>query len=73
MAGKISVTMIPGDFSLAHAIAIASLFAALWLYSPLLRLFGRGTLNAQLGIVRLAWMTLSVSCQNRTFDALLLN
>ena len=65
--------MIPADFTLAHAIAIALLFAAWTLYSPLLRLFGRGTLNAQLGAVRLRWMTLSTSRQNRTFDALLLN
>ena len=65
--------MIPADFALAHAIAIALLFAAWALYSPLLRLFGRGTLNAQLGVVRLRWMTLSTSRQNRTFDALLLN
>ena len=65
--------MIPADFTLAHAIAIALLFAAWTLYSPLLQLFGRGTLNAQLGVVRLRWMTLSTSRQNRTFDALLLN
>lgn len=65
--------MIPADLSLAHALAIALLFAAWWLYSPLLKLFGRGTLNAQLGVVRVRWMTLSISRQNRTFDALLLN
>lgn len=65
--------MIPADLTLAHALAIGLLFAAWWLYSPLLNLFGRGTLNAQLGVVRLRWMSLSTTRQNRTFDALLLN
>lgn len=65
--------MIPSDLTISHALAIGLLFAAWWLYSPLLRLFGRGTLNAQLGVVRVRWMTLSTSRQNRTFDALLLN
>jgi uncharacterized membrane protein len=65
--------MVPSDFTLAHAVAITLLFAAWWLYSPILKLFGRGTLNAQLGVVRLRWMSLSIARQNRTFDALLLN
>ena len=65
--------MIPSDLTLAHALAIGLLFAAWWLYSPILKLFGRGTLNAQLGVVRNSWMALSIARQNRTFDALLLN
>jgi len=65
--------MVPSDFTPAHAVAIALLFASWWLYSPILRLFGRGTLNAQLGVVRLRWISLSIARQNRTFDALLLN
>ena len=64
---------LPPDLTNLHLVAFALLFAAWWLYSPLLALFGRGTLNAQLGIVRLRWMLLSTQRINRPFDAILLN
>jgi len=64
---------LPHDLSNLHLAAFALLFVAWWLYSPILSLFGRGTLNAQLGIVRLRWMLLSTQRINRPFDAILLN
>lgn len=64
---------LPSDLTNLHLVAFAFLFAAWWLYSPILSLFGRGTLNAQLGIVRLRWMLLSTQRINRPFDAILLN
>jgi uncharacterized membrane protein len=64
---------LPLDLTSLHLVAFALLFAAWWLYSPILSLFGRGTLNAQLGIVRLRWMRLSTQRAQRPFDAILLN
>ena len=64
---------LPPDLTNLHLVAFALLFAAWWLYSPILSLFGRGTLNAQLSIVRLRWMLLSTQRINRPFDAILLN
>lgn len=64
---------LPPDLTSLHLVAFGLLFAAWWLYSPLLSFFGRGTLNAQLGVVRLRWMRLSTQRTNRPFDAILLN
>ena len=64
---------LPPDLTNLHLVAFALLFAAWWLYSPILSRFGRGTLNAQLGIVRLRWILLSTQRINRPFDAILLN
>ena len=64
---------LPTDFTPLHMIAYALLFAAWWLYSPILKLFGKGTLNAQLGVVRLRWVQLVTQRSNKPFDAILLN
>lgn len=64
--------IIPADLTLLHAVAIAIVFGSWLAYGPLLATFWKGTLNNQLDSVRLHWMTLSVSRENRTFDALLL-
>lgn len=55
-----------------HLLAIGYLFAAWIGYAPLLARFARGSLNAQLREVRQRWIFLSVSRDNRTFDAVML-
>lgn len=64
----------PVDFSLADAIAIGLIFALWGLYTPILRLIGRGSLNSQLHAVRLQWLRMhkGTERQHRVFDALLL-
>lgn len=64
----------PEDLDLPRGAAIALIFLMWWLYSPLLNLLGRGTLNAQLHAVRMRWMhnLLSSRRENRVFDGILM-
>ncbi len=62
----------PSDFDTLHMAAVAFLIAAWATYAPLLGRFARGTLNAQLGLVRRRWVELSMRRENRTFDAVML-
>ena len=45
--------MLPTDLDLPRVLAITLLFAMWGLYGPILGALGRGTLNAQLHVVRL--------------------
>lgn len=64
----------PFDFDLIHAAALLLIFACWLLYGPLLTWLGRGTLNAQLHVVRLRWMRKMqhTDREHRVFDALLI-
>ena len=66
--------MFPSDADLPHILAIVLLFAMWGLYSPILSALGRGTLNAQLHVVRMRWMRMLLQTQrdHRTFDALMM-
>ena len=66
--------MLPNDLDLPHAFAIIFLFVMWWLYGPILRALGRGTLNAQLHVVRMRWMRMLLQTHrdHRTFDALMM-
>ena len=66
--------MFPSDADLPHILAIVLLFAMWGLYSPILSAMGRGTLNAQLHVVRMRWMRMLLQTQrdHRTFDALMM-
>ena len=65
---------LPSDFDFRHLLAVALVFAMWWLYTPVLNLLGRGTLNSQLHVVRQKWMTTSarLSREHRVFDAIIL-
>ena len=63
--------MFPADLHILHIAAIALLFTAWIGYSPFLTLFGKGTLNNQLTVVRARWIMLTAQRENRTFDGLL--
>ena len=63
---------LPPDFGFAHALAIVLLFGFWSVYSFLLRLIGRGSLNEQLGVVRIRWLTNATSRTAKPFDAVLL-
>ena len=63
--------MVPADLHVLHGVAIALLFIAWIGYSPFLSLFGKGTLNNQLTVVRARWIMLTSKRENRTFDGLL--
>jgi uncharacterized membrane protein len=65
---------LPYDFDFLHLLAVALIFFMWWLYGPILRLLGRGTLNAQLHVVRLKWMRMLLHSrrENRVFDGILL-
>ncbi|HEY5363878.1 MAG TPA: DUF599 family protein [Aestuariivirga sp.] len=65
---------LPPDFNAPHMFALLMIFVVWWLYEPLLNLLGRGTLNAQLHVVRLKWMLMLIHSrrENRTFDGILL-
>jgi uncharacterized membrane protein len=54
--------------------AIILIFVMWALYSPILNTMGRGTLNAQLHVVRLKWMRMLLKTrrEHRTFDGILL-
>jgi len=66
--------MLPTDLDLPRILAITLLFAMWGLYSPILSALGRGTLNAQLHVVRMRWMRMLLQTHrdHRTFDALMM-
>ena len=66
--------MLPQDLHLPQVAAIALLFLAWGLYGPVLALFGKGSLNSQLHVVRLSWMGKlhGAPRENRVFDAIIL-
>jgi uncharacterized membrane protein len=64
----------PYDFDGPRLLALVLIFV-LWAgYGPILAWLGRGTLNAQLHVVRLRWMRMSLDShrENRVFDGILL-
>jgi uncharacterized membrane protein len=65
---------LPFDLDAPRMLALALIFACWMLYGPILRRLGRGTLNAQLHVVRLRWMRMMMDShrENRVFDAILL-
>ncbi len=63
---------LPSDFSIAHAIAIILLLVCWLSYGHLLRIFGRGSLNSQLAVVRRYWMASATRRAAKPFDAVLL-
>ena len=65
---------LPYDFDFLHLFAVSLIFVMWWLYGPILTLLGRGTLNAQLHVVRLKWMRMMLHSkrESRVFDAILL-
>ncbi|MDE2444695.1 MAG: DUF599 domain-containing protein [Alphaproteobacteria bacterium] len=65
---------LPYDFDFLHVFAVVLIFFMWWAYGPILRLLGRGTLNAQLHVVRLKWMRMLLHSrrENRVFDGILL-
>jgi uncharacterized membrane protein len=64
----------PYDFDNLHILALLLVFVLWGLYEPILNWLGRGTLNAQLHVVRLRWMRMSLEShrENRVFDGILL-
>ena len=69
-----SLSDLPSDFDTLHILALVMVFAMWWLYTPILNLLGRGTLNAQLHVVRLKWMKMLIHSrrEHRTFDGIIL-
>jgi uncharacterized membrane protein len=65
---------LPYDLDLLHALAPLVILGLWLLYGPILNHFGRGTLNAQLHVVRLRWMRMLQHSHrsDRVFDAILL-
>lgn len=65
---------LPVDFELPEMIAVALIFGLWGLYTPILRLIGKGSLNSQLHIVRLRWLQMhqGIDREHRVFDAILL-
>jgi uncharacterized membrane protein len=65
---------LPYDLDALHALAPLVIMALWLLYGPLLNSFGRGTLNAQLHVVRLRWMRMMHDSprHDRVFDAIIL-
>ena len=66
--------MIPPDLDLPRFAALALIFLLWAAYGPILNGLGRGTLNAQLHVVRMRWMRMMLNShrENRVFDAILL-
>jgi uncharacterized membrane protein len=66
--------MLPVDLDLPRFIALILIFVLWSSYGPILNFLGRGTLNAQLHVVRLRWMRMLMNSarENRVFDAILL-
>jgi uncharacterized membrane protein len=64
----------PFDLDAPRVAALLLIFACWALYGPILRRLGRGTLNAQLHVVRLRWMRMMLAThrEHRVFDAILL-
>lgn len=63
---------LPPDITVLHLIAIALIAAAWSGYSTYLAIFGKGSLNAQLSVVRRRWMDTSMNRELRMPDAVLL-
>jgi uncharacterized membrane protein len=57
---------------MAHLVAVSLLFFCWCAYSAMLRLSRRGSLNAQLGIVRRYWISAATRRPAKPFDAVLL-
>jgi uncharacterized membrane protein len=66
--------MLPPDLDFPRAFAIAFIYLCWWLYTPLLSVFSKGTLNSQLHGVRMRWMGMLLVSdrKDRTFDAVML-
>jgi uncharacterized membrane protein len=65
---------LPVDFGWPHLVAMMLIFGLWGLYTPILKFFGRGSLNSQLHVVRARWMHVhqDVARQDRLIDAILL-
>ena len=65
---------LPADFGLPHAVAVGLIFGLWGLYTPILKIIGRGSLNSQLHAVRLRWLQMhqGIDREHRVFDAILL-
>jgi uncharacterized membrane protein len=65
---------LPHDFNFTSAFPVAFIFLMWGLYGPILQVFGHGTLNSQLHVVRERWMTMvqKTPREHRTFDAVML-
>lgn len=64
----------PADLTIWRVVAIALIFA-LWIgYGTILSLFGSGSLNSQLHVVRRQWMqnVITARRENRVFDGIIL-
>ena len=68
------MNLFPSDFGWPNAIAVALIFGFWGFYGPILSLFGKGSLNSQLHVVRMRWLTMhqSIEREHRVFDAILL-
>lgn len=64
--------MLPQDFELSHVIAMGLIFVCWFAYSQALARFGRGSLNAQLVVIRQHWMRAAAQRTAKPFDAVLL-
>lgn len=64
--------MLPSDFELPHIVAMCLLLLSWFSYSRVLRTFARGSLNSQLAVVRLNWVTAITKRETKPFDAILL-
>jgi uncharacterized membrane protein len=64
----------PHDLDGPRLLALLLVYVMWALYGPIMNWLGRGTLNAQLHVVRLRWMRMSLDQhrENRVFDAILL-
>jgi uncharacterized membrane protein len=67
-------SMIAVDFTWFHAGAVGLIFLLWSSYARTLRLFGRGSLNEQLHVVRRRWFHVhgGISREHRVFDAIML-
>ncbi|MBL8788929.1 MAG: DUF599 family protein [Rhizobiales bacterium] len=66
--------MIPYDFDFPRVAAVVLIFVMWAAYGPILSFLGRGTLNAQLHVVRLRWMRMLLNSprENRVIDAIMM-
>ena len=66
--------ILPADFEWPEIIAVALIFGLWGFYTPILKFFGRGSLNTQLHVVRSRWLQMhqGIDREHRVFDAILL-
>jgi uncharacterized membrane protein len=64
--------MLPQDFDFSHGIAMALILVSWFSYSSLMATFGRGSLNAQLVVIRDHWVQAATRRPAKPFDAVLL-